>query len=308
MAETFDLLTTVKNALGITGDYQDATLSVLIDDINGYLRSAGVPESLINTSVSAGTVARGVADIWNYGSGDGQLSSYFYQRVIQLASTRTSATVQPSVPDEPDTPPTPDEPDQPNEPTIVLPDGYVQLEYVIANPVVGSTVYLDTGVTPTANTGADYTIEPSAIALNGSHSLSSNCVFMATLQPSQFLLNRFGVTAVIPDVPRVGTKYHIQSFVNGNVAKINEYSVPVNAGSSVSSVLMLGCFGGAIADSSYWFSGKIYELKFYEADELIKHFVPAQRGSDGKVGFYELVGDAFYSSSGTGDYQAGAFL
>lgn len=86
MADTFDMLSTVKAALNITGTYQDKALQTYIDEVNEYLRAAGVPESLINVSVSAGTVARGVADLWNYGAGEGKLSSYFYERVIQLAS------------------------------------------------------------------------------------------------------------------------------------------------------------------------------------------------------------------------------
>lgn len=86
MADTFDMLSTVKAALNITGTYQNKTVQAYIDEVNEYLRAAGVPESLINVSVSAGTVARGVADLWNYGAGDGKLSPYFYERVIQLAS------------------------------------------------------------------------------------------------------------------------------------------------------------------------------------------------------------------------------
>lgn len=85
MAE-FSMLATVKNALNITGTYQDAALQTYIDEVNEYLKAAGVPESLINVPISAGTVARGVADLWNYGAGEGKLSPYFYERVIQLTS------------------------------------------------------------------------------------------------------------------------------------------------------------------------------------------------------------------------------
>jgi hypothetical protein len=85
MAE-FSMLATVKNALNITGTYQDAALQTYIDEVNEYMKAAGVPESLINVPISAGTVARGVADLWNYGAGEGKLSPYFYERVIQLAS------------------------------------------------------------------------------------------------------------------------------------------------------------------------------------------------------------------------------
>jgi hypothetical protein len=83
----FDMLATVKAALGIGGTYQDATLQVYIAEINDYLTCAGVPSALIGTEATAGAVARGVADIWQYGSGEGKLSSYFYERVTQLALT-----------------------------------------------------------------------------------------------------------------------------------------------------------------------------------------------------------------------------
>ena len=80
-----DILAKVKSALGITGEYQDATLQVYIDEVIAYMVSAGVPDEVINSSLSAGVIARGVTDLWNYNGGAGKLSDYFYQRVSQLA-------------------------------------------------------------------------------------------------------------------------------------------------------------------------------------------------------------------------------
>lgn len=71
----------VKNALGITGDYQDDTLQVYFDEVVAFLIDAGVAQS----NITSGIVARGVADLWNYGSGNGRLSQYFLQRAAQLA-------------------------------------------------------------------------------------------------------------------------------------------------------------------------------------------------------------------------------
>lgn len=87
MAETVTLLDKVKSALGITGNYQDATLNIYIDEVKAYMVSAGVPESVINADNSAGVIARGVTDLWNYNGGAGKLSEYFYQRVSQLTYT-----------------------------------------------------------------------------------------------------------------------------------------------------------------------------------------------------------------------------
>ena len=80
-----DVLTKIKNALGITGNYQDTTLNIYIDEVKYYMKDAGVPESVINSEASAGVISRGVTDLWSYGTNDGKLSDYFYQRVSQLA-------------------------------------------------------------------------------------------------------------------------------------------------------------------------------------------------------------------------------
>lgn len=71
----------VKTDLGITGDYQDSTVQGWLDEVVEFLKDAGVSDQYI----TAGIVARGVADLWNYGGGDGKLSEYFRQRAAQLS-------------------------------------------------------------------------------------------------------------------------------------------------------------------------------------------------------------------------------
>ena len=82
------LLESIKTALGITGSYLDGTIRIYIDEVNRYLVDAGMPTEKVNTDETIGIVARGVADLWNYGAGDGKLSTYFMQRAIQLYSPR----------------------------------------------------------------------------------------------------------------------------------------------------------------------------------------------------------------------------
>ena len=86
MAE-FDILTTVKTALGLQGnDYFDATLQIYIEEVKNYLISGGCSQAVVDSASSAGVIARGVADLWNYGSGSAELSPYFRERAIQLCS------------------------------------------------------------------------------------------------------------------------------------------------------------------------------------------------------------------------------
>ena len=75
------MLAAVKAALGIEGTYQDTTITEYINEVTGYLTGAGVKAS----NITPGVVARGVADLWSYGSGNGKLSDYFMQRASQLS-------------------------------------------------------------------------------------------------------------------------------------------------------------------------------------------------------------------------------
>lgn len=75
------MLEKVKASLGVTGEYQDSTLSEYIDETVAFLADAGVKEK----NITPGIVSRGVADLWNYGAGEGKFSQYFVQRAVQLS-------------------------------------------------------------------------------------------------------------------------------------------------------------------------------------------------------------------------------
>lgn len=75
-----DLLSEIKKRLSITSDYQDDLLLGLAHDVKHYLISAGVKESVVNSELSIGCIARGVFDLWTKDA----FSELFTQRVIQL--------------------------------------------------------------------------------------------------------------------------------------------------------------------------------------------------------------------------------
>lgn len=80
MADT-TMLNGVKYALGVTGDYQDNTLNVYINEVIDFLKESGVSEE----KITSGIVSIGVGDLWQCGAGGGRLSTYFLQRATQLA-------------------------------------------------------------------------------------------------------------------------------------------------------------------------------------------------------------------------------
>lgn len=84
------MLEEVKKRLGITGDYQDDTIQGYIDDVKQFLLDGGVNKDVVNASSTVGVIARGVSDLWNYGSGGTSFSPYFLQRAIQLSNKDSS--------------------------------------------------------------------------------------------------------------------------------------------------------------------------------------------------------------------------
>ena len=85
-----DLLTKVKQGLNIVGGQFDTTLQLYIDEVKGFLASAGVSDAVLGSTLAVGCISRGVADLWNYGNGDTKLSEYFYQRAAQLRSVEVA--------------------------------------------------------------------------------------------------------------------------------------------------------------------------------------------------------------------------
>ena len=79
-----ELLSKVKNALGITSTAQDDTLRVYIDGMKDYMKSAGVPSEVVKDKMSYGAIVAGVTDTWNYACGEIKLSPYTKERIIQL--------------------------------------------------------------------------------------------------------------------------------------------------------------------------------------------------------------------------------
>lgn len=84
------LLTKVKGSLNVSGEHFDTTLQLYIDEVKAYLASAGVKADVLSSTLAVGCIARGVADLWNYGNGDTKLSEYFYQRADQLRSVEVA--------------------------------------------------------------------------------------------------------------------------------------------------------------------------------------------------------------------------
>ena len=83
-----EILSKVKKALGIGGDYQDELLEIYISSTMDYMKNAGVSEKAIRDTKSVAVIVRGVIDLWSYLGGKGTFSTLFKEMVEQLRMTR----------------------------------------------------------------------------------------------------------------------------------------------------------------------------------------------------------------------------
>ena len=59
-------------------------------------------------------------------------------------------------------------------------------------------------------------------------------------------------------------------------------------------------FGREMQERSEWMNGNTYDIKIYDGNDLVRHYVPVKRLSDNAIGFYETETETFLTSaSGT---------
>lgn len=81
----YKYLEKVKEVLGIGGEYQNATLNLLINEVIEDMIDSGVNRDVAMSEKAVGAVAIGVNDLWNYTAGEVKHSPYFDSRCIKLS-------------------------------------------------------------------------------------------------------------------------------------------------------------------------------------------------------------------------------
>jgi len=50
---------------------------------------------------------------------------------------------------------------------------------------------------------------------------------------------------------------------------------------------------------------RLYHLKLWENNIIVRDFIPCYRNSDGEIGLYDSINDIFYTNQGTGVFTKG---
>ncbi len=192
-------------------------------------------------------------------------------------------------------------------PGWALPSGYTQLEYIEST----GEQYIDTGVKGTQNSKFDIDFEHTGTAFTPfgsrkSATVSSFAIWSTTDTTDGLLRIGFDDTPgytgnSVKDMPARLHIVHSKSgtYVNDNlVATPTDYSnftTPTNLMVFARTDTSLGLMTTPM---------KLYSLKLYDNNTLVRDFVPA-KNSSGVVGMYDTVNNRFYTNAGTGEFIAG---
>lgn len=186
-------------------------------------------------------------------------------------------------------------------PTPVLPEGYIQLNYIQST----GTQYIDTGLIETADMTVSCHFDVDTVAsdyLFGSQQNSSNLSYNGIFKNNmlEYNYNEIGFTAansieLAEEI--IDSTNHIT--ING-VSHAAAIGTPQNV-----SMLIFGIRRNTGAMRPYGGQAKLRYFKIKKGENTVRDFIPC-KDPDGTVGLYDTVHETFYTNAGTGTFVAGA--
>ena len=195
----------------------------------------------------------------------------------------------------------------------ILPADYTQVGYIEST----GTQYIDSGVKLGLNDGFDIkfltTNNPQTTgiygAIFGGRSGSGNKEYQLTTFDTASLGRggtlRWGSNSVGACVnAKITTNIIQKCSLKNKIYKApdnTESEITVNSEDSVYNTYIFGLNNSGVFTQSG--NGcRIYYLKLYNGDTLIRDFIPCIRNADNEVGMYDLVNNVFYTNQGTGEF------
>lgn len=201
-----------------------------------------------------------------------------------------------------------------------LPAEYQAVEWVAPDSFAANAItgYIDTGITPTVNTGIEMKL--AATSANPERN------FFGIRQAQSGVNNAFLLQVYSADrkfgYARFGSSVQTASFDNNFhkfVLKTDEVSVddvaytlaaPASQTITGQTFRIFGVYVYASSSATYiWQSGgsqKVQYLKIWEDGELVREYVACYRKSDNVIGFYDRVSHTFKTNEGTGSFTKGS--
>jgi type II secretory pathway pseudopilin PulG len=178
-----------------------------------------------------------------------------------------------------------------------IPSGYTFYDYIEST----GTQYIDTGYIYIANDKIKIGVAP--LELNVDKAVFGYYENSQSISELGYLGSKFrgNVSSTCEINYAVDTKYDfVEENGNWNLNGVNIGAIRNDTG-TISCYL----FGRNYSGGTKLSKSKVYYLRVYRNNVLIKDFIPTKRNSDNAIGMYDLVNNVFYTNAGTGTFVTG---
>ena len=199
---------------------------------------------------------------------------------------------------------------------ISLSDQYQQVEYLESS---GATQYILTDVKPSSN----FKLEADVYCASGASNDQPSFAGVADTKSVQYYYNSAGVPKLWATGGSIGgstayynQKIHYIAITNSSGMKLNTNGATYNSSSIIypgasSRYLTIFAYNGS-GGPNYYFKGRIYNLRLYDNDVLIRNFVPCYdkynkiNTTTYNAGLCDVLQNKFYPNQGTGNFTYGS--
>lgn len=194
----------------------------------------------------------------------------------------------------------------------LLPDGYTQVDYIEGS----GTQYIDTGYLPTPTTKIESSFQFTQTTLQTR--VYANASYETNGLVMSFYINGGGKlawacqndagnwtdTGILADTNK--HVFIIDGLKNKVYVDDNEFNITQTHTNNSNQSLLIFVDRTREYDARNFAYAKIYNLKVYENNVLVRDMIPCYRNSDNEVGLYDIVNNVFYTNQGTGAFTYGS--
>ena len=187
-----------------------------------------------------------------------------------------------------------------------LPSDYQEVEYIEST----GTQYIDTGIIPNNTINIDMNLKVTnsinSVILGSDENWQINN-FVIYINSNQFALGFGELGSNAKTVFNVNELYKLtlknkELYINDEIGvSYKIHQVQVSDCKNNISLFALNR-NKTIRENSFI---KLYSLKIYDNDVLIRNFIPCYRKSDNEIGLYDIANNTFYTNQGTGVFLKG---
>lgn len=189
-----------------------------------------------------------------------------------------------------------------------VPSEYQEVEYIQST----GTQYINTGMKGTKNTKVDIEFQITGtrfLPFGARSNATSNCfaIWASSANVGSSLRVGFDNTPGLNGANTTNDKYHIiHSLDNTYVNEVAVWKASNYNPQTFETPQNLLVFGYYSSSTNRGLSEmKLYSLKLWENNTLVRNFIPCYKKSNNEIGLYDTINDVFYTNNGTGTFLKG---